>query len=180
MVSIFITSIFSYDVSILALSETLLATSIELTDIWHSQAKYVTILGWIIGELIVLISGICIYRSWEINEYTLLIAIIGNLLSLYLGFNWIKISTLHYANYSKSLQLFSSIFSFVYLVMIFSLPTWIKPMNLTPWTILIILALCLLFYLVSSFIMKKYRNNENFIINTTTQLQKIITEVESE
>ncbi|MBU5269532.1 hypothetical protein [Clostridium cochlearium] len=45
MVSIFITSIFSYDVSILALSETLLATSIELTDIWHSQAKYVTILG---------------------------------------------------------------------------------------------------------------------------------------
>jgi uncharacterized protein YggT (Ycf19 family) len=53
-------------------------------------------------------------------------------------------------------------------------------MNLTPWTILIILALCLLFYLVSSFIMKKYRNNENFIINTTTQLQKIITEVESE
>ncbi|WP_342294189.1 hypothetical protein [Clostridium sporogenes] len=68
LISIFIPSIFSYDVSILALSETLLATSIELTDIWHSQAKYVTILGGIIGELIVLISGICIYRSWEINE----------------------------------------------------------------------------------------------------------------
>ena len=48
MVSIFITSIFSYDVSILALSETLLAKPIELTDIWHSQkiCNYIGLNYW--------------------------------------------------------------------------------------------------------------------------------------
>lgn len=178
IVPVLLIHLFSFNYDIFSMSENILSTTISIKKIWQANSIFSTVLGYLMGEIII-IGGI-IYIGYQSGINGANILSIGmNIINLFTCIVLILLCTMYYANYSKSLQYISSIFSLSHFCIPFFFPKLVEQIEINIPNIVIIVGLQVICFSITSLIMKT-SSKEKFIINSAKELQLVGTGVEVE
>ncbi len=175
IVAIFFAFICGFSNNLFILSENVFSTSLTIKKIWGATAMFATFVGGIFAEIILIITWFVI--GVEAVESTW-IYVVFNVVSIFISFVWILISTIHYASFAKGLQYLSSLFSLGYFAFLFAVHSIVKILNFSLINLLLITFIGIVLCLLSIFIINKCSNKEKLVINTGMEFVSELSELE--
>lgn len=159
LISVLVFHITTFNEEIFQSIEGILATTIGIRDIWEANSLFVSVIGYLIGELILVI-GAVIVAEFQIS----FICVILNLINLITSILFIKVCTIHYVNYSTILQYIASAFSLCHFIIPFSFPNLMEYFGVDWRFLSIIIGVILSLYIIIK-IAEKFESKENLIYN---------------